>query len=102
MFRFAQAPGPSERSSTSVLCGTAANAASALRWIMTFAQRKLIVLAAWMATVSTVGMILAIDRPSMWMVVACFALIPPAIGNWFWDAPEATLSQLIARGRSRS
>lgn len=73
-----------------------------LRWIMTFAQRKFVVLAAWVATVATVGMILAIDRPSMWMLVACFSLISAAIGNWFWDAPQATLSQLIARGRSQS
>ena len=69
---------------------------------MTFAQRKLLVLAAWVATVATVGMILAIDRPNMWMLVACFALIPAAIANWFWDAPDATLSQLMARARSRS
>ena len=69
---------------------------------MTFAQRKFLVLAAWVAMVATVGMVLAIDRPSMWLVVACFALIPAAVANWFWDAPEATLSQLIARGRQRS
>lgn len=69
---------------------------------MTFAQRKLLVLAAWVATVAIVGMILAIERPEMWMLVACFALIPAVIGNWFWNAPEATLSQLIARARSRS
>jgi hypothetical protein len=75
--------------------------ASGLRWIMTFAQRKLVVLSAWVATVAIVGMILAIDRPEMWMLVACFALIPAAIGHWFWDAPEATLSQLIAKARSK-
>lgn len=69
---------------------------------MTFAQRKLLVLAAWVATVAIVGMLLTIDHPEMWMLVACFALIPAAIGNWFWNAPEATLSQLIARARSRS
>ena len=69
---------------------------------MTFAQRKLVVLAAWVATVAVVGIILAVDRPELWMLVACFALIPAAIGNWFWQAPEATLSELIARARSRS
>lgn len=69
---------------------------------MTFAQRKLLVLAAWVATVTTVGMFLAIDRPEMWMLVACIALIPAAVGNWLWNAPEATLSQLIAKARSRS
>ena len=73
-----------------------------LSWIMTFAQRKLLVLAAWVATVAIVGMILTIDRPDRWMLVASLALIPAVIGNWFWDAPEATLSQLISRGRSQS
>ena len=73
-----------------------------LPWIMTFAQRKRLVLLGWVATVATVGMILAINRPDMWLVVACFAVVPAVIGNWFWDAPEATLSELIARSRSRS
>jgi UDP-N-acetylmuramyl pentapeptide phosphotransferase/UDP-N-acetylglucosamine-1-phosphate transferase len=69
---------------------------------MTFAQRKVLVLAAWVATVATVGLILAIDKPDLWLLIACFALIPATIGNWFWNAPEATLTQLIARARSRS
>ena len=59
-------------------------------------------LAAWVASVATVGMILTIDKAHLWMLVACFALIPAAIASWFWNAPGATLSQLIARGRSRS
>lgn len=60
------------------------------------------VLAVWAAAVSTVGIIVAIDKPDLWLLVACFALIPPAVANWFWNAPEATLSQLIAKARSRS
>jgi hypothetical protein len=73
-----------------------------LRWIMTFAQRKHLLLAAWVATIAVVGVILAIDRPELWILVAALALVPAAIGNWFWKAPEATLSQLIAAARSRS
>ena len=69
---------------------------------MTFAQRKLLVLATWVAAVAIAGFILTIDKPELWMLVACFALVPAAIGNWFWDAPEPTLSQLIATARSRS
>lgn len=69
---------------------------------MTFAQRKLLVLAAWAATVMTVGLILTIDRPELWVLIASLAIIPVVIGNWLWDAPEATLSELIARSRSRS
>jgi hypothetical protein len=69
---------------------------------MNFAQRKFLVLAAWVASVATVGLIFAIDKPELWLLIACFALGPAAIGNWFWEAPEATLSQLIARARSRS
>jgi hypothetical protein len=69
---------------------------------MTFAQRKLLVLAAWSATIMTVGVVLAVDKPDLWLLIACLAIIPAAIGSWFWDAPEPTLSELIARARSRS
>ena len=69
---------------------------------MTFDQRKLLVLAAWVATVATVGLILAINKPDLWLLIACFALFPAGIANWLWNAPEATLSQLIAKSRSRS
>ena len=69
---------------------------------MTFAQRKFLVLAAWAATVMTVGLILTIDKPGLWVFVASLATIPVIVGNWLWDAPEATLSQLIAKARSRS
>jgi hypothetical protein len=69
---------------------------------MTFAQRKLLVLASWTATVMTVGMILAFDKPGLWVIIASFAIVPTAIGNWLWDAPEPTLSELIVRARARS
>ena len=69
---------------------------------MTFPQRKLLVLASWVAMVVTVGMILAIDKPDLWLLVAFVALIPAMVGNWLWNAPEPTLSELIARERSRS
>jgi hypothetical protein len=69
---------------------------------MTFAQRKHLVLAAWVATVAIAGVILAIDKPDLWILFAAIALVPAAIGNWLWNAPEATLSQLIAAARSRS
>jgi hypothetical protein len=69
---------------------------------MTFAQRKLLILAAWVASVATVGLIVAIDKPELWLLIACFALGPAAIANWFWERPELTLSELIARSRSRS
>lgn len=69
---------------------------------MTFAQRKLLVLAAWAGIVVTAGLMLAIDRPLSWVVIGSLAIIPVAIGNRLWDAPEATLSELIARGRAGS
>ena len=69
---------------------------------MTFAQRKSLVLASWVATVAIVGIMVAIDKPDFWVLFACLALVPAAIGNWLWNAPEATLSQLIATARSRS
>lgn len=69
---------------------------------MSFAERKLLVLATWVATVAIVGLFLTIDKPDLWMLVAALALVPAAIGNWLWNAPEATLSQLIAAARRRS
>lgn len=68
---------------------------------MTFDQRKLMALAAWVATVMTVGFILTVDKPNLWVLVAALATIPAAIANWFWDRPDPTLSELIARARSR-
>lgn len=68
---------------------------------MTFAQRKQLVLASWVATVTIVGLILTISTPDLWMLVAILALAPAAMASWFWNAPEATLSELIARARSR-
>lgn len=69
---------------------------------MTFGQQKLLVLAAWAATVMTVGVILALDKPELWVVIASLAIIPAAIGNWLWDPPEATLSELVGTARTRS
>lgn len=69
---------------------------------MTFAQQKQLVLTAWVATVAIVGGILAVDKPELWTVIATLAVAPAAIGHWLWNAPEATLSQLIATERSRS
>ena len=69
---------------------------------MTFAQRKHLVLVAWVAVVAIVGVIVAIDKPNLWLLFAGLALVPAAVGNWLWNAPEATLSQIIAAARSRS
>ncbi|HEX8027921.1 MAG TPA: hypothetical protein VF491_05640 [Vicinamibacterales bacterium] len=69
---------------------------------MTFAQRKQLVLAAWVATIAIIGVSFAIDKPNLWILVAGLALGPSGIAHWLWKAPEATVSQLIASGRSRS
>jgi hypothetical protein len=69
---------------------------------MTFAQQKRLVLAVWVAAIAVVGVILAIDKPELWILIGALALVPAAIGNWLWDAPQPTLSQLIAKARSRS
>lgn len=69
---------------------------------MSFAQRKQLVLTAWVATVIIVGIVFAIERPHLWMLVATLAIAPAAIGSWLWNAPEATLAQIIATERSRS
>jgi len=66
---------------------------------MTFEQRKFLVLSAWTATALTAGIIMTVEDPSMWLVVVCVALVPPAVGNWLWIAPEPTLSEIVARHR---
>ena len=68
---------------------------------MSFAQRKNLVLASWVAIIAIVGVIFAIDKPELWILIAGLALVPAAIANWLWNAPDATLSQLIAAARSR-
>lgn len=69
---------------------------------MTFAQSKLVVLAAWATTIVTIGLILAIDNPTLWVPIAILAIIPVTIASWLWDAPKPTLSQRIATPRSGS
>jgi hypothetical protein len=69
---------------------------------MTFIQLKTLVLASWAGMVVTVGLVLAVDRPLSWLVIGSVAIIPVVIGNRLWDAPEATLSELIVRARSKS
>jgi hypothetical protein len=69
---------------------------------MSFAQRKQLLLTAWTASVMIAGVILTIDKPNLWLPVLSLALIPTAIASWLWNAPEPTLSQLIAVARSRS
>jgi hypothetical protein len=66
---------------------------------MSFEQRKSLLLTAWTATVVTVGIIMTIDRPTLWFTVVAVALIPAAIGNWLWNPPEPTLAELIAKHR---
>lgn len=69
---------------------------------MTFEHRKQLVLTSWIAAVIVIGVVVAIDKPDLWMLIAGLALAPAAIASWFWNAPEATLSQLIAAARSRN
>jgi hypothetical protein len=69
---------------------------------MTFDQRKQLILAAWVATITIIGVVFAVDKPELWIVIAGFALAPTVIANWFWNAPPPTLSQLISAARSRS
>ena len=66
---------------------------------MTFEQRKLLILSAWTATVATAGFIMTIERPSLWIFVAALAMVPAAIGNSLWNAPEMTMTQLIGKYR---
>lgn len=66
---------------------------------MSFEQRKLMVLALWVASVSTIGLIFTVEIPSLWIVIATLAIGPAAIASWLWNAPEVTLSELIAKHR---
>ena len=69
---------------------------------MTFDQRKQLILAAWVATIAIIGVVFAVDKPDLWILIALLALAPSAIANWLWNAPPATVSQLVAAARSRS
>jgi hypothetical protein len=66
---------------------------------MSFEQRKLIILALWVASVFTVGIILTVDTPSLWIFVASLAIAPAALGSWLWHAPEVSMAQIIERHR---
>ena len=80
-----------------MLCCTDAAWTSSYTRRMTFDQRKLLILSAWAAIISTTGIILTIERPTMWIFIACVALIPAAVANWLWTGPELTLSQLVRK-----
>lgn len=69
---------------------------------MTFIQWKTLEFATWAGIVVSVGLMIAADRPLSWLVIGSLAIIPVVIGNRLWDAPEATLSELIVRARSKS
>ena len=84
-----------------MLLGTAPPIIDRYDGVMTFAQRKSLILAAWIATVAVVGVIVALDKPDLWMLVAMVALLPTAVASWLWNAPQPTLAQLIATARSR-
>ena len=66
---------------------------------MAFEQMKFLVLSAWVATVITIGLVLTIDKPSLWVVVATVAVIPASVASWLWTAPPVTLSQIIQKYR---
>jgi hypothetical protein len=66
---------------------------------MAFEQMKFLTLSLWVATVLTIGLIVTVDRPSLWVVVAAVAIIPASVASWVWTAPPVILSQLIQKYR---
>ena len=66
---------------------------------MAFEQMKFLTLSLWVATVLTIGLIVTIDRPSLWVVVAAVAIIPASVASWLWTAPPVILLQLIQKYR---
>ena len=66
---------------------------------MAFEQIKFLTLSLWVATVITIGLIVTIDRPSLWVVVASVAVIPASVASWLWTAPPVMLTQLIHKYR---
>ena len=66
---------------------------------MTFDQRKLLVLSLWVASTLIIGIILTIDKPDLWLLVATVAVAPAVFGSWLWNAPPPTLAEIIARHR---
>ena len=84
-----------------MLCSLEQTVAWARRYTpcMTFEQRKVLILSAWMATIAVAGFVLTIESPSMWIFVAALAMIPAAIANSVWNAPELTMAQLVSKYR---
>ena len=61
---------------------------------MAFEHMKFLALSLWVATVVTIGLIVTIDRPSLWVVVAGLAIIPASVASWLWTAPPVALSPI--------
>ena len=57
------------------------------------------VLAVWVASVLTIGIVATIESPTMGLPVAMLAVIPATIANWLWNPRELTLAELAAKYR---
>lgn len=78
-----------------VQCGTALNRRISDHRVMTFEQRKALVLSFWMLMVVTSAVVLAVNTPAGWGMIGAIAVIPAAIALWLWVPPAAV--QLMHR-----
>ena len=80
-------------------CGTARNRRISDHRVMTFEQRKAVVVSFWMLLVVTIAVVLAVNTPAGWGIIGLIAVIPSTIVMRLWTPPAAAIPQQIHGGQ---
>jgi uncharacterized membrane protein YhdT len=60
---------------------------------------KTLLFIAWSVAVVLAAIAIGITSVPNWLLVACVAVVPPAVVRQFWHAPEPTISESINDAR---
>ena len=60
---------------------------------------KTLLFVAWVIAVCVAAIAIGVTSVSTWIVVACFAVVPPLVARSFWRDPEQTISESITEAR---
>jgi hypothetical protein len=66
---------------------------------MDFKNLKVIVAVAYVIAVGVVGALVGVSSNLAWLLLAALALLPAAAVFAFWNEPEPSMSESIARAR---